>query len=187
MVANSHVQEWSSEAMHLMRVAMPDHPKLIHIRAQKTNPTKVPPTTRVLFQDWEGVYEADEGLQGIWEATLASQQHADLRVPGYVAHGGRLRHKGRIAVPKALHKQVIITIHSYNHGGVDKTSELCLRTFDFYGLSQTNLTKLIKEVITPCEVCATTKPRVGARTDALSRMPNRALPHTGIPIFEPSH
>ena len=182
MVANSHAQEWSSEAMHLMRVAMPDHPKLIHIRAQKSNPTKVPPTTQVLFQDWEGVYEADEGLQGIWAATLASQQHADLRVPGYVAHGGRLRHKGRIAVPKALHKQVIIAIHSYNHGGVDKTSELCLRTFDFHGLSQTNLTKLIKEVITPCEVCATTKPRVGARTDALEHYPIPEYPFSSLAI-----
>ena len=60
-------------------------------------------------------------------------------LPQHVISGNKLRCAGNVLVPAALVPQVIAAVHSYVHGGIEKTYQLVRRRFSVPSLKLDDL------------------------------------------------
>ena len=144
------------------------------LRSGRARPKAVPKLAadvQVLFDDWTDSYLADPDLAGKFAALSSGISFWRDYLPQHVISGNKLRCAGKILVPAALVPRVIAAVHSYVHGGIEKTYQLVLRRFSVPSLKLDDLYAAVKTHCDACHVCQQSKPRVGVHPDSLHYYP----------------
>ena len=80
----------------------------------------LPPKIHVLHENWDQYDKKDKYFKNI---------RGKLKLEKYTQHEGKVRHQGRICVPKDIMRQVITAIHTYAHPGIDNTTQMFNRKY----------------------------------------------------------
>ena len=84
---------------------------------------------------------------------------------------GRIRFRGKYAVPASLIQQVLLACHSYVHDGIEKTLLMGDSKFIFYRLTEADFEERVKQVCDSCAVCQQTKPHTGRQPGSVDHFP----------------
>ena len=176
-------QCWSPSSFASATVHSPDALLLADfpvtsLRSGRARPKAVPKSAadvQVLFDDWTDSYLAVPDLAGMFAALSSGisfwrdrlTQHAILTTSCAVQE----KPAGRTLVPAALVPRVIAAVHSYVHGGIEKTYQLVQRRSSVLSLKLDDLYAAVKTHCDACHVCQQSKPRVGVHQDSLHYYP----------------
>ena len=74
----------------------------------------------------------------------------------FILHERKVRHQGKICVPKDIMRQVITAIHTYAHLGIDKTTQMLntkYRVMAKKRIPDCDIKAVVQEVIKACQIC----------------------------------
>ena len=110
---------------------------------------------------------ADPDLAGKFAALSSGISFWRDYLPQHVISGNKPRCASKILVPAALVPRVIAALHSYVHGGIEKTYHLVRRHLSVPSLKLDDLYAAVKTHCDACHVCQQSKPHVGVHADSL--------------------
>ena len=183
-------QCWSPSSFASATVHSPDALLLTDfpvasLRSGRARPKAVPKLAadvQVLFDDWTDSYLADPDLAGKFAALSSGISFWRDYLPQHVISGNKLRCAGKILVPAALVPRVIAAVHSYVHGGIEKTYQLVRRHFSVPSLKLDDLYAAVKTHCDACHVCQQSMPRVGVHPDSLHYYPIPDEPFSSLAL-----
>ena len=107
-------------------------------------------------------------LQAVKDA-LALKNKSELELAGMEERDGLWFRRNRLFIPPELaplRRRIIESIHAVGHRGINATEKLVRMHFDWPNLQQE-----VREVVSACEVCARTKPRLTQKKMPLLPLP----------------
>ena len=124
----------------------------------------LPPEIHILHEKWDQYYKKDECFKNIWGGLKREKyvHHDDHSY--FILHEGKVRHQGKICVPKDIMRQVITAIHTYAHPGIEKTTQLFNRKYRVMAkkpILHCDIKAIVEEVVKACQVCQSVKHRRG--------------------------
>ena len=128
---------------------------------------KVPPETKILYEDWMPHNRADRTYKRLLDRGLENEVSMD----GYLwAKGPQWRHPqicqdGKICVPQSIVPQVIRVVHACAQPGQAQTLELFLQRLHA-GMPYARLRETVNKALSDCVACAQAKARRGPHPDS---------------------
>ena len=147
------------------------------------NKSKVPPETKILYEDWMPAYRSDGMYKRLLDRGLENQVSMD----GYLwAKGPQWSHRhiprdGKICVPRCIVSQVIRAVHACAHPGQPKTLELLLRRFHA-DMPYARLRETVNKALLDCVVCQQAKARRGPHPDSCKPLPVSSFSFSSVAI-----
>ena len=144
---------------------------------------KVPPETKILYEDWMPHYRADRTSKRLLDRGLENQVSMD----GYLWAKGpqwshrHIRRHGKICVPQSIVSEVIRAVHVCAHLGQAKALELFLQRFHA-DMPYARLREAVNKTLSDCVVCAQAKARRGQYPDSCKRFPIPSFPLSSVAI-----
>ena len=144
---------------------------------------KVPPETKILYEDWMPHYRTDRKYKRLLDSGLENQVSLD----GYLWAKGpqwshpHIRRNGKICVPQSVVSQVIRVVHACAHPVQAKTLELFLRRFHA-DMPYARLRETVNKALSDCVVCAVAKARRGPHPDSCKPFPVPSFPFSSVAI-----
>ena len=144
---------------------------------------KVPPESKILFEDWMPHYRADRTYKRLPDRGLENQVSMDryLWAKGPQWSHPHIHRDGRICVPQSIVSQVIQAVHACAHSGQAKTLELFLRRFHA-GMPCVWLRDPVNKALSDCVVCTQAKARRGPHPDSCKPFPVPTFPFSLVAI-----
>ena len=123
---------------------------------------KMPPETKILYEDWMPHYRADRTYKRLLNRGLENQVSMDgyLWAKGPQWSHSRIRWDGKICVPQSIVSQGIRAVHACAQPGQAKTLELFLQRFHA-SMPYARLRETVNNALSGCVVCAQAKARHG--------------------------
>ena len=144
---------------------------------------KLPPETKILYEDWMPHHRADGTYKRLHDSGLENQVSMD----GYLwAKGPQWIHphicrESKNCVPQSIVSQVIRAVHYCAHPSQAKTPELFLRPFHA-DMPYTRLRETVNKAFSDCVVCAQAKARRGPHPDSCKPFPVPIFPFSSVAI-----
>ena len=144
---------------------------------------KVPPETKILYEDWKPPYTANRTYKRLLDRGLKNQVSMDgyLWAKGTQWSHPHIRRDGTICVPQSIVFQVIRVVHACAHPGQAKTLELFLPRFHA-DMPYALLRETVNKALSDCVVCAPAKARRGPHPDSREPFPVSSFPFRSVAI-----
>ena len=144
---------------------------------------KVPPETKILYEEWMPHYRADRTYKQLLDRGLDNQVSMD----GHLwAKGPQWSHPHicrdcKICVPQCIVSQVIRAVHACAHQGQAKTLEPFLRR-SHADMPYAWLRETVNKALSDCVVCAQAKARRVPHPDSCKPFPLPSFPSSSVAI-----
>ena len=145
-------RSFASATVHSLAALLVTDFPVASLKSSRAHPKAVPKLAadvQVMFDDSTDSYLTDPDLAGKFAAFSSGISFWREYLPQHVISGNKLRCAGKALVSVALLPVVIVALHSYVHGGIEKTYQLVRRRFPLPSLKLAPRAHLVPSFILP--------------------------------------